>query len=174
VKLGHASFRFRESEHFFWLWVLLTLLWIAANSSFAIESVASGALISAVLAYIFAQKTNVWQGLRFSPSRFNCFVLYTGVFAVELLRANINMMRYVYAPRLSVEPGVVKVKTNLKSPIGRLALANSISLTPGSLVLDIGKDELVVHCLDMRAIDPKKVTETVSGPFEAHLEKAFG
>jgi multicomponent Na+:H+ antiporter subunit E len=93
---------------------------------------------------------------------------------VELVRANINMMRYVYAPRLSVEPGVVKVKTNLKSPIGRLALANSISLTPGSLVLDIREDELLVHCLDMRAIDPKKVIETVSGPFEAHLEKAFG
>jgi len=66
------------------------------------------------------------------------------------------------------------VKTNLKSPIGRLALANSISLTPGSLVLDIGEDELVVHCLDMRAIDPKKVAETISGPFETHLEKVFG
>jgi multicomponent Na+:H+ antiporter subunit E len=93
---------------------------------------------------------------------------------VELVRANINMMRYVYAPRLSVEPGVVTVKTNLKSPIGRLALANSISLTPGSLVLDIGEDELVIHCLDMRTIDPGKATETVAGPFETHLEKAFG
>ena len=99
MKLDHSSFGLRESEHFFWLWVLLTFLWIAANSSFAMESVASGALISAALAYIFTQKTNVWQGLRFSPSRFYYFILYTGVFAVELLRANINMMRYVYAPR---------------------------------------------------------------------------
>lgn len=174
MKLDRSSLGLPWSEHFFWLWALLTFLWIAANSSLAIESVASGAIISAALAYIFTRKTGVWRGIRFSPSRFYHFILYTGVFAVELLRANINMMRYVYAPRLSVEPGVVKVKTNLKSPIGRLALANSISLTPGSLVLDIGEDELLVHCLDMRAIDPKKVTETVLGPFEAHLEKAFG
>jgi multicomponent Na+:H+ antiporter subunit E len=164
----------KASDGFFWLWALLTLVWIAISSSLALESVITGALIAAALAYMFARKFAIWRGIRFSPTRLYHFIIYTGVFVVELVRANINMMRYVYAPRLSVEPGVVKVKTNLKSPIGRLALANSISLTPGSLVLDIGKDELLVHCLDMRAIDPKKVTETVSGPFEAHLEKAFG
>jgi hypothetical protein len=69
VKLDHSSFGLRESEHSFWLWVLLTFLWVAANSSLVIESVASGALISAALAYMFTQKTNVWQGIRFSPSR---------------------------------------------------------------------------------------------------------
>jgi len=164
----------KASDGFFWLWALLTLVWIAISSSLALESVITGALIAAALAYMFARRFAIWRGIRFSPTRLYHFIIYTGVFVVELVRANINMMRYVYAPRLSVEPGVVKVKTNLKSPIGRLALANSISLTPGSLVLDIGKDELLVHCLDMRAIDPKKVTETVSGPFEAHLEKAFG
>ena len=164
----------KASDGFFWLWALLTLVWIAISSSLALESVITGALIAAALAYMFARKFAIWRGIRFSPTRLYHFIIYTGVFVVELVRANINMMRYVYAPRLSVEPGVVKVKTNLKSPIGRLALANSISLTPGSLVLDIGKDELLVHCLDMRAIDPKKVTETVLGSFEAHLEKAFG
>jgi len=164
----------KASDGFFWLWALLTLVWIAISSSFELGSVITGALIAAALAYMFARRFAIWRGIRFSPTRLYHFIIYTGVFVVELVRANINMMRYVYAPRLSVEPGVVKVKTNLKSPIGRLALANSISLTPGSLVLDIGEDELLVHCLDMRAIDPKKVTETVSGPFEAHLEKAFG
>ena len=59
------------------------------------------------------------------------------MFAVELVRANINMMRYVYAPRIDIRPGIVKIKTGLKVPIGRLALANSIALTPGSLVMDI-------------------------------------
>ena len=164
----------KASDGFFWLWALLTFVWIAISSSLALESVITGALIAAQLAYMFARRFAIWRGIRFSPTRLYHFIIYTGVFVVELVRANINMMRYVYAPRLSVEPGVVKVKTNLKSPIGRLALANSISLTPGSLVLDIGEDELLVHCLDMRAIDPKKVTETVLGPFEAHLEKAFG
>ena len=62
VKLGHASFRFRGQSISSGYGYFLTLLWIAANSSFAIGSVASGALISAVLAYIFAQKTECLAG----------------------------------------------------------------------------------------------------------------
>ena len=174
MKLDRSSLGLPWSEHFFWLWVLLTFLWIAANSSFAIESVASGAIISAVLAYIFTQKTAVWRGIRFSPSRFYHFILYTGVFAVELLRANFNMMRYVYAPRIDTKPGIVKIKTRLKTPLGRLALANSIALTPGSLVVDIEGDTLFVHWLDVRTTDPDEATRIFAGPFEGHLEKVFG
>jgi multicomponent Na+:H+ antiporter subunit E len=83
-------------------------------------------------------------------------------------------MRYVYAPRIDIKPGIVKVKTGLKSPLGRLALANSIALTPGSLVLDIQDDVLFIHWLDVKTIDPDEATRIIAGPFEAHLEKAFG
>jgi multicomponent Na+:H+ antiporter subunit E len=163
-----------RAEGFFWLWLLLTFLWIAANSSLAVESVASGVLISAALAFLFTQKTGVWQGIRFSPSRLYHFIRYTGVFAVELVRANINMMRYVYAPRIDIKPGIVKIKTRLKSPLGRLALANSIALTPGSLVLDIDDDVLLIHWLDVKTVDPDEATRMIAGCFEADLEKAFG
>ena len=174
MKLDRSSLGLPWSEHFFWLWVLLTLLWISANSSLAIESVASGAIISAALAYIFTRKTGVWRGIRFSPSRFYHFILYTGVFAVELLRANINMMRYVYAPRIDINPGIVRIKTGLKTPLGRLALANSIALTPGSLVVDMDGDTLFVHWLDVTTSDPDEATRIIAGPFEGYLEKVFG
>ena len=164
----------RRAEGFFWLWLLLTFLWIAANSSLAVDSVASGVLISAALAFIFTQKTGVWRGIRFSPSRLYHFIRYTGVFPVELVRANINMMRYVYAPRIDITPGIVKIKTGLKSPLGRLALANSIALTPGSLVLDIEDDVLLIHWLDVKTVDPDEATRMIAGSFEAELEKAFG
>ena len=174
MKLDRSNLHLRGIEDFFWLWALLTFLWVAANSSFALESVASGALISAGLAYVFTKKTNVWQGLRFSPSRLYYFILYTGVFAFELVRANINMMRYVYARRIDIAPGVVRIKTGLKTPIGRLALANSIALTPGSLVLDMKDDTLFIHWLDVKTTDPDEATRIIAGPFEGHLEKVFG
>ncbi len=161
-------------DGFIWLWALLTFAWIAISSSFAIESVVTGALISAALAYMFAQQSGIWSGIRFSPARLYHFVRYTGVFVVELVRANIAMMRYVYAPRIDVDPGIVRVTTRLKSPIGRLALAHSISLTPGSLVLDIDDDTLMIHCLDMRTIDPADASAAIAGPFEPDLEKVFG
>ena len=164
----------KPSQGFVSLWLLLTFVWTAISSSFAIESLATGALISAALAFVLSQKFGIWSGLRFSPSRVYHYISYLRVLFVELVRANLNIMRYVWARRLDVDPGIVKVSTRLKSPIGRLALANSISLTPGSLVLDVNEDELVIHCIDMRAVDRENATEAIVGPFEAHLEGTFG
>ena len=159
---------------FLWLSVLLTFLWFAANSSLAIESLATGALISVVLAYVFTRKPGAWRDVRLSPERLHHFFLYTGVFLVELVRANINMMRYVYAPRIKINPGIVRIRTKLKTPVGRLALANSIALTPGSLVVDIDDDSLFIHWLDVKTTDPDEATRAIAGVLEEHLEKTFG
>ena len=156
------------------LWLLLTFIWFAANSSLAVGSLATGALISAALAYVFGSKTVVWQAVRLSPTRLYHFAAYTGTFVVELVRANINMLRYVYSPRIEITPGIVEVKTRLETPIGRLALANSIALTPGSLVMDIKGDTLFIHWLDVKTTDTDEATRLIAGPFEEHLEKVFG
>jgi multicomponent Na+:H+ antiporter subunit E len=84
------------------------------------------------------------------------------------------MLRYVYARKIAINPGIVKVKTRLKSPVGRLALANSIALTPGSLVIEIEDDNLFVHWLDVRTTDSEEATRLIAGPFEKPLEQTFG
>ena len=166
--------RVRPAASFISLWVLLTFIWFAMNSSLALESIATGSVLSAALAFIFVRTTNVWQDFCFSPIRIYHFVRYTCVFAIELVRSNINMMRYVYSPRINIKPGVVKITTRLKSPLGRLALANSIALTPGSLVVDMAGDTMYVHWLDVQTTDPEEAARILAGPFEKHLEKAFG
>lgn len=164
----------RKPGGFLWLWLLLTVIWFAANSSLAIESILTGALISAVLAFIFVRSYPAWSDIRLSPARLWHFVRYTGVFVVELVRANLNMLRVVYAPRIAINPGIVRIRTKLKTPVGRLALANSIALTPGSLVVDLEGDVLTVHWLDMQTDDPDEAARLIAGPFEPDLEKTFG
>ena len=164
----------RRPAGFLWLWLLLTVIWFAANSSVAIESILTGALISAALSWIFVRHFPAWSDVQLSPSRLFHFLRYTAVFIKEMVRANLNMLRYVYAPRIDIDPGIVTVKTKLKTPVGRLALANSIALTPGSLVVDIEGDILTVHWLDVRTTDPDEATRLIAGPFEADLEKTFG
>jgi multicomponent Na+:H+ antiporter subunit E len=159
---------------FLWLWLLLTVIWFAANSSLAIESILSGAAISAILAFIFIRHFPAWSDIRFTPSRLFHFIRYTGVFVREMMRANLNMLRYVYARRIDIDPGIVKIRTRLKTPVGRLALANSIALTPGSLVVDMEADTLTVHWLDMQTADPEEAARLIAGPFETDLEKTFG
>jgi multicomponent Na+:H+ antiporter subunit E len=84
------------------------------------------------------------------------------------------MMRVVYSPRIDIKPGIVRIRTGLKSPIGRLALANTIALTPGSLVMDIRDETLFIHWLDVQSTDIETATQALAGPFERHLEKVFG
>lgn len=164
----------RASRGFVSLWVVLVFVWIAASSSLAAESVITGAAIAGALAYAFGSSSGFWQGIRLSPARLYHFIRYTGSFIVELAKANLNMLRYVYSPRIDIVPGIVSIKTKLKSPIGRLVLVNSIALTPGSLVIDLKGDTLLVHWLDVKTADPDEAASMISGAFEKHLEKAFG
>jgi multicomponent Na+:H+ antiporter subunit E len=165
--------RAKRKGGFLPLWLLLTFIWIAANSSLAPENLVTGALIAGVLAYLFSRQSEVWQSLRVTPQRVWYFLLYTGALVIEIAKANLNMLRYVWSPRIAIKPGVVAVKTRLKSPVGRLALANSIALTPGSLVIEIEGDTLFVHWLDVATDDPEETKRLLAGPFEDHLEKIF-
>jgi multicomponent Na+:H+ antiporter subunit E len=155
------------------LWAFLFSVWLVINSSVAVPVVAVGALVSLVVAWIFVRRGDVWR-IGVTPAKVGHFIAYTGVFLVELVKANISMLGYVYSPRIDIRPGIVKVRMPLTSPIGRLALANSIALTPGSLVMDLRGDALFIHWLDVKTIDPDEATRMIIGPFEKHLGAVFG
>ncbi|NVD38245.1 Na+/H+ antiporter subunit E [Ensifer sp. HO-A22] len=155
------------------LWGFLFVVWLVINSSVEPPIVVTGALASLALAAIFVRRGDVWR-IGLTPRKAFHFLAYTGVFLVELVKANIEMLRYVYSPRIDIRPGIVKVKMPLRSPIGRLALANSIALTPGSLVMNLQGDALFIHWLDVKTTDPDEATRMIIGPFEKHLGAVFG
>ena len=156
------------------LWAVLFVVWTVANSTLAVVVVLLGAAITLPIAWILASSGNTWSRIRWSPDGLLHFSLYGATFLIELVKANITMMRYVYAPRIDIKPGIVKVRTRLKSPIGRLALANTIALTPGSLVMELRGDTLFIHLLDIDGIDADAATDAIVAPFERHLERVFG
>jgi multicomponent Na+:H+ antiporter subunit E len=156
------------------LWAVLFVVWTVANSTLAVEVAVLGAAITLILSYVFTSSSDTWSRIRWTPGGLFHFLLYSRTFFIELVKANLNMMRYVYAPHIDIKPGIIKVRTRLKSPIGRLALANTIALTPGSLVMDIRDDTLFIHLLDIQGIDIDAATDTIVAPFEKHLEKVFG
>jgi multicomponent Na+:H+ antiporter subunit E len=156
------------------LWLTLLLIWLIANGSLAQETVITGAVISAVIALAFATFSRVYSVVRWTPKVIFFYLMYLGVFLFELLKANLSVMRLVFSPRIDIEPGIVKISTDLKTPMGRLALANSITLTPGTLVVDIKEDALYVHWISVSAIDPVAATEEISAKFEKYLKVIYG
>jgi multicomponent Na+:H+ antiporter subunit E len=156
------------------LWAVLLVVWMVANSTLDVIVVLLGAAVTLPIAWIFGSSGGCWDRIRWTPDGLLHFLLYGATFLVELVKANISMMRYVYARRIDIKPGIVEVRTRLKSPIGRLALANTIALTPGSLVMELRGDTLFIHLLDIDGIDAGTTTDAIVTPFERHLEHVFG
>lgn len=156
------------------LWLTLFLIWLIANATLAPDTVIAGLVISAVIALAFASFASVYSVIRWSPVVLYHYLKYLGVFFIELVKANIKVMLLVFSPRIDIKPGIVEIKTELKSPIGRLALANTITLTPGTLVVDIKDDSLFIHCVNISTTDQIEATAEISGRFEELLKKIYG
>jgi len=156
------------------LWLTLLLIWLIANGTLATDTVLTGVVITAAIALAFAAFSRVYSVIRWSPRVIYTYLRYLGVFLYELVKANLNVMRYVFSPNIDIHPGIVEIKTQLQSPIGRLALANSITLTPGTLVVDIRGDSLFIHWINVTATDPVAATREVAGRFEKYLKVIYG
>jgi multicomponent Na+:H+ antiporter subunit E len=156
------------------LWLLLVVVWLVVNTSLDPANIVAGMAICLAIAMALPRSSTLWSDMPWAPKAAWHLVLYLGVFAREIVRANVNVLRYVYSPRIDIRPGILKVRTRLKSPIGRFILANSIALTPGTLVIAVEGEMLFVHWLDVETPDPRKATRIIIRPFERHLEQIFG
>ena len=95
---------------------------------------------------------------------------YLVVFLRALIASNLDMARRVLAPSLPIYPSIMEVQTQLRSPLGRLLLANSITLTPGTLTVEVTEDRLRVHWIDARdAEDLAATTRIIAERFETAL-----
>ncbi len=158
----------------FVLFVILFLFWILINNAFQGTQLLIGAGISLVLALLFCRNCNVFNDLKLSPKAiFNSFI-YLFIFSFELVKSNLDVARRVITPSLPIQPAIVRAKTKLKSPMGRLILANSITLTPGTLTVDIEGDTLYIHWIDAKTADMGSATDKIVRKFEKYLEVIYG
>jgi len=65
----------------------------------------------------------------------------------EIVKANVAVARLILDPALPIAPRVVRVPTLQKTPLGQTIFANSITLTPGTLSLEVGGGSILVHAL---------------------------
>ena len=96
------------------------------------------------------------------------------VLAAYVIKANVEVAYRVLHPAMPIRPGIVKVKTRLQTPSSRTALCNSITLTPGTLAVDIHQDgTMMVHWIYVRSTDPEEAARQIIGRFEWFIERIF-
>jgi multicomponent Na+:H+ antiporter subunit E len=75
---------------------------------------------------------------------------------------------------MPIKPGIVKIKTKLKTESGITALANSITLTPGTLTVDLTDDGyMYIHWINVKSDDVEQASKDIASKFEWFLEKIF-
>ena len=111
---------------------------------------------------------------RITPRRIVYAIGYLFYLLGAILRSNIDVALRVVRPRIPIDPGIVSVQTRLRSPMGRTVLANSITLTPGTLSVEIRGDTLFIHWIDVSGRDAEAATREIVRPFERFLEVIFG
>ena len=78
---------------------------------------------------------------------------YWGWLLIEIFKANIDVAKLILAPRLALSPRMIRVKASQSTDMGVVIYANSITLTPGTVTVDIDGDELVVHAITQELAD---------------------
>lgn len=153
---------------------LSLLVWILITMVFSIPSLVVGIAV-ALLTAIIAGEMLIITERKFHFKRVWYTIVYLVKFTWELIKANFHVAYIVIHPLLPLKPGIVKVRTKLKRDSALTMLANSITLTPGTLTVDIDVDKqvLYVHWIDVKSTDIEQTTQDVGGRFEKLLEEIF-
>ena len=145
------------------IWLLLT--------GFSYSELFMGIVVSLVVAFVLKK----YHAIKFDfnlPVRFVKFVvIYLPVFVVEMVKANVDVAARVLNPKLPINPGFVKVRSELTGKASKLFLANSITLTPGTLTMDVKEKDFYIHWIDVKSLEEKE--EYISGRFEKILKGVF-
>ena len=152
----------------FLLNILLTFVWVALTGSFAYSSFLFGFLLSFFIMWIISRNDGISGNDKYFSLAWK-IVGFVFFFLYELLLANLQVAYDVITPKFHMKPGIVRVPLDAKTPLEITLLANLISLTPGSLSLDVSADNKALYIHAMYVHDEEKFIRDIKDGFERRL-----
>jgi multicomponent Na+:H+ antiporter subunit E len=136
---------------------ILAIIWILMKGTGSAGDFFVGLILAALILRFLRQSYHRER----SFVRFKNVGRYLASFSRELVKANLQVLGIVLAPRIRIRPGILAYRTQCHSPLALTLLANSITLTPGTLSMDISEDNqtIFVHALDIT--HPDEVREAI-------------
>ena len=131
------------------MFLIFFLSWIIFNGQITTEILIFGIVIAAAVFWFVCNfmDYSIQKELRLYRKT-GFFLWYFLVLLKEIVLAHIDVIKRVYTVEEAMVPVIVKFKVNLKSETARVLLANSITLTPGTITVSLEENEYTVHCLD--------------------------
>ncbi len=131
------------------MFLIFFLAWLIFNGQVTTEILIFGVVIAAVvfwfickfMGYSLRKELKLYRSIGF-------FLRYALVLIKEIIKANLDVIPRIYTVEEAMEPVIVKFRVNLKTDFARVILANSITLTPGTITVSLEENEYTIHCLD--------------------------
>jgi multicomponent Na+:H+ antiporter subunit E len=159
----------KNFSRFLFAFIIFTIIWMLFTFPFNMSEFYAGMTVSFFVALFFGRYFSENGLVNLNPVRIFAFLIYIPFLLWEIVKANIEVAIIVLSPTLPIEPAIVKAKTSLKSNVGKLWLANSITLTPGTLTVDIVDDNYFIHCIKVKDTSVESSTKNITGKFEKLL-----
>jgi multicomponent Na+:H+ antiporter subunit E len=144
------------------------IFWLVISASLAPADLALGLVLSLLLGWWSARF--LWAGNvpRITARQLLALLPYLLRLSLQVFLAALHVARVVVDPRLPIRPKLIICRTSLRQEISRVAFAHSVTLTPGTLTVDVEGSDFLVHCLD-----EKSAASILSGAMERQIARVF-
>ncbi|HUW58752.1 MAG TPA: Na+/H+ antiporter subunit E [Planctomycetota bacterium] len=153
--------------------ILVFLLWLLITWSLQWQDVLVGVVFTVLVSFLAGNILPMRPSRLIDPRRLFWLLVYIPYFLYYCVKANLDVAYRVLHPEMPIRPGIVKVRTGLKTDLAKTFLANSITLTPGTLTVDIVDQDFYVHWIYIKGEDVEEHTRIIIDKFEPLLRKIF-
>ena len=152
---------------------VLALLWLGLSMSLEPEEIVLGLAAGLVISAATGGALTGDLTRLLKPARLFAAIEYVFFFMGQMIRANVDIFLRVFRPVIPVKPGIVRARLKLRSPRAKAILANSITLTPGTLTIDLRDESIFVLWVFLPPGDVHARTQRMVDSFAVRLEKIF-
>ena len=134
--------------------ILLFILWFVLNGRVTLEVTLWGVGVTALIYFFLCKFTafSVKKDIKLCRNFF-LIIAYFGVLLKEIFVSNFNIVKVILRPKMTPVPEIVHIYIDIKSDFLKTMLANSITLTPGTITVDLEGNHFTVYSLDKSMID---------------------
>jgi len=155
-------------------WLLLTWPVSPIDGSLLVADMAVGVVVAAFVALVMHDLIRVGFIRLVNPRSWFWLFVFVFVFFYYVIKGGLDVSYRVLHPRMPIRPGIVKIKSILKTETGRSALAICITLTPGTLTIDVTEDGIFyVHWINVLSLDDEQAAKHVLRRFEWFIQRIF-
>lgn len=134
------------------LYTFMFLFWLVLIPIYSIENILAGLLVCwGALWFSTELLIEEQQASIYSRKGFLLFIRYIYYLIIEIIKANIDVAKIVLSKDMNIQPHFFKVPMHLKKDLNKVIYANAITLTPGTLSVDVQDDYILIHALTQAA-----------------------